>query len=108
MDKIITYRSPYLEKIPIKREILAILGSAFASVDPVNVVKNNVCYTDSLLEVKNVSIPLEKDTRIMVWSLGKAAQSMAAGLKEDTGGCHQNRSGDHKTLLTRARKPAFP
>ena len=85
MDKIITYRSPYLEKIPIKREILAILGSAFASVDPVNVVKNNVCYTDSLLEVKNVSIPLEKDTRILVWSLGKAAQSMAVGLKEVLG-----------------------
>jgi len=85
MYKKITFHCTYLEKIPIKNEIAAVLGAAFSSVDPVNAVQNCVKYTDSLLKIKDTAIPIDKNTRILVWGLGKASQAMAVGLKEVLG-----------------------
>ncbi len=85
MYKKIDFHCAYLEKIPVKNEILEVLGAAFSSVDPVRAVKNSVEYTDSHLKIVDAEIPIDKDTRILVWGLGKASQAMAVGLKEVLG-----------------------
>lgn len=81
MYKQLRFDAAYFEKTPITHEITTILKSAFASVDPVNAVMNTVRFHHSTLEIANISIPLYSDSRIMVWGLGKASQTMAIGLK---------------------------
>lgn len=85
MYKKITFQCAYLDKIPVKNEIIEVLGAAFSSVDPVNGIKNSVKYSDAVLEIGNIRIPINKDSRILVWGLGKASQAMAVGLKEVLG-----------------------
>ena len=81
MDKQLQFATAYLENIPIAHEISIILNSAFASVDPMNVVMNAVRFHHYNLEITNVPIPFSSENKIFVWGLGKASQKMAIGLK---------------------------
>ncbi|RJQ41066.1 MAG: glycerate kinase [Anaerolineaceae bacterium] len=81
MVKQLQFKSTYFEKISIDHEIIAILKSAFASVDPVNAVINALQLHGSTIEIADITIPLLSDGRIIVWGVGKASQTMAIGLQ---------------------------
>lgn len=81
MYKQLQFNAAYFEKIPISHEIKTILRFAFGSVDPVKTVVNAVRFHDSTLEIASISLPLSLNSRIIVWGLGKASQTMAIGLK---------------------------
>ena len=77
----IQFQSDYLTRIGICDEITTVLKKTFEAIDPINVVKNLVQCDGKKISIHDVDISLRNDRRLMVWGMGKAAQSMAIGLK---------------------------
>jgi glycerate 2-kinase len=81
MVKNIPINSPYLKNIPIAPAIVSILQSAFGRVEPCSAVQNAVKVSDDSMNILGHHVPIQKNGRLMVLGLGKAAQTMAIGLK---------------------------
>lgn len=74
-------RSASMDRMDEADALRSILSAAFERVDPQNAVIDAVNNNGTLIKLKNNLTEGPSRSRIFVWAMGKAAQSMALGLK---------------------------